>query len=209
MVAAAQSQEGFKLSAQTEQFVGELVQVQRDYLDQFYRDIMTRTPVEIADILGPPIPGIRTPYTQGQVIARAESYGNAAWQGGQKVTRRRQRASGRSRWERRIMGHPRTEHCDDCPPLSALGWQSIGTLPDIGDTECGGRCYCHFEYSDSVEIPTMKAPEPRKPKKPKRVPKIVIEVPDLPHPAGPLSPEQLNEILSKMKISAKVVLGSG
>jgi hypothetical protein len=46
-----------------------------------------------------------------------------------------------------------------------------------------------------------KKPKPQKPKK------IVIQAPDIPHPAGPLSPEQLSEILSKMKITAKVVLG--
>jgi hypothetical protein len=165
MYAAAQTQEGtHNLTPATTVFVDDLVQVQRDYLDQFYRDLQTRTPVEIANILGPAIPGIATPYTQGQVIARAESYGNAAWQGGQKVLRRRQKASGGMKWERRILGHPMTEHCDDCPPLAKLGWQPIGTLPDIGDTECGGRCYCHFEYSDSIEAPTGKAPPPAKPK---------------------------------------------
>jgi hypothetical protein len=44
------------------------------------------------------------------------------------------------------MGH--ADHCDDCPPLAAQGWQPLGTLPDIGDTECGGQCHCHFEYQD-------------------------------------------------------------
>lgn len=203
IVAAAMSQEGGKLSADTEQFVAELTQVQREYLDQFYRDISHRSPTEIKDILGPEVPGF-APYSKAQVVARAEQYGNAAWQGGQKVLRRRKKMSGGARWEWRILGHPKTEHCDDCPPLAALGWQPIGTLPDIGDTECGGRCYCHFEYSDSVETPTVKAPEPRKPKK--RTPKIVIEAPGIAHPAGPLTPEQLSEILSKTKISAKVVL---
>jgi hypothetical protein len=170
MYAAAQSQEGtHHLGAQTAQFVDELVQVQRDYLDQFWRDLQAKTPAEIADILGPPIPGIVTPYTQGQVIARAESYGNAAWQGGQKVARLRKKASGGSRWERRIMGHPKTEHCSDCPPLAKVGWQPIGTLPDIGDTECGGNCLCYFEYSDSVEIPDVAKPGGplRQPKHPK------------------------------------------
>lgn len=57
-------------------------------------------------------------------------------------------------------------NCDDCPPLAALGWQPIGTLPAIGDSECGHLCLCHFEYSDSVERPEMKPKKP-KPEKPK------------------------------------------
>ena len=53
-----------------------------------------------------------------------------------------------AKWERRILGHPKTHHCHDCPPLAALGWQPAGTLPDIGESECGGLCLCTFEYRD-------------------------------------------------------------
>lgn len=207
MVAAAMSQEGPKLSDETNRFVADLTRVQREYLDQFYRDIANRTPLEIKNILGPEVPGFH-PYSKAQVVARAEQYGNAAWQGGQKVLRRRKKASGGARWERRILGHPKTEHCNDCPPLAKLGWQPIGTLPDIGDTECGGRCYCHFEYSDSVETPTVKAPEAGKPANPKKPKKVALKgtqeaIDQL------LNNPQFNEAMKNLKITMKVQVGKG
>jgi hypothetical protein len=63
------------------------------------------------------------------------------------------------RQERRILGEPPTGHCvsgpnsegeyrDSCPRLADRGWQPLGTLPEIGDTPCEGKCWCHFEYRD-------------------------------------------------------------
>jgi hypothetical protein len=208
MFAAAQSQNGPPpLTPDTAKFVDELVEVQRHYLDQFYQDLIQRTPEEITDILGPPLPGIKPPYTKWQAVARAEQYGSAAWQGGQKVMRRRQKESGGARWERRILGHPRTEHCSDCPPIARLGWQPIGTLPDIGDTECGGMCYCHFEYSSAIEMPTGKEkPEKKKPrgKKPQFELEGTQEAID-----QLLSNPQFNEAMKQLKITMKVHVGSG
>ena len=82
-----------------------------------------------------------------------------------------------------------------------MGWQPIGMLPDIGESECGGLCLCHFEYSSEIEAPTGQKVPKGKP------PKVVIEIPEMEHPAGPLSKEQLDEIMSKMKWSATVVMG--
>lgn len=206
MHASAMSQAGYKLSPETATFVDQLSRVQREYLDRFHADLVQRTPQEIATILGPNDPNftpiLRPAYTGPQAIARAEQYGNAAWQCGQKVMRQRKRESGRAHWERRIMGHPATHHCSDCPPLARLGWQPIGTLPNIGDTECEGFCLCHFEYSDSVEQPEMKPgkPQPERPKKyalkgtQENIEKL-------------LGNPQFNQAMKELKITMKVEVG--
>lgn len=38
------------------------------------------------------------------------------------------------------------ENCTDCLEAAAEGWQPIGTLPPIGDSECGVNCKCSFSY---------------------------------------------------------------
>ena len=49
--------------------------------------------------------------------------------------------------ERRVhVGHD--EPCPDCVAGMGAGWQPIGTLPPIFDSECRHRCHCHFEYRD-------------------------------------------------------------
>ncbi len=190
-------------AAETEQ-ADALAKVQEDYLDQFERQLAANPPRDIAEPASLPLAGMPAPMSPAQFAARAEMYGTAAWQAAQKIQRSSKRRSSGGRWERRILGHPKTEHCTDCPPLAALGWQPIGTLPDIGDSECGGLCLCHFEYSAETEVPSPKVV---KPPPTKRRPKIVIDIPDMEHPEGPLSKEQLDEIMSKMTYSAKVVMG--
>lgn len=37
------------------------------------------------------------------------------------------------------------EHCDDCE-AAAGHWETIGTLPDIGNSQCGSRCRCSFDF---------------------------------------------------------------
>lgn len=37
-------------------------------------------------------------------------------------------------------------NCDTCVNQASLGWQPLGTLNAIGDSECGGRCRCDFIY---------------------------------------------------------------
>lgn len=47
--------------------------------------------------------------------------------------------------ERRFL-EPGVIHCDECPDLAAMGWQPIGTLPDIGTQPCVVNDRCWFEY---------------------------------------------------------------
>jgi hypothetical protein len=54
--------------------------------------------------------------------------------------------------ERNILG--RAEHCrpgrnqtrPDCPSLSALGWQALGSIAPIGSRICLWNCRCHVEF---------------------------------------------------------------
>ena len=44
------------------------------------------------------------------------------------------------------------EHCDggnSCPEVSDMGWQPIGSLPQIGSRKCLGNCLCSWEYMNS------------------------------------------------------------
>ncbi len=156
---------GSELTAQEAEQADQLAAIQARYLDRFEQEIVANPPREIAE-LNPIIPAIipaKPPMSPAQIGARAELYATAAWQGAQKVQRASQRKTGNAKWERRILGHPKTEHCTDCPPLAALGWQPVGSLPDIGDSECGPLCLCHFEYSDQAAVPEIKKPKPTKP----------------------------------------------
>lgn len=38
------------------------------------------------------------------------------------------------------------EHCSDCIAYARMGWQPIGSLPVIGDSQCRANCKCVFEY---------------------------------------------------------------
>ena len=134
--------------------------IQERFFDGFERDVLGQNPP-----------------TPGRAAARVESYANSAWQSAQRINHAghtgsngrppyKMRSGNPARWERLVMGHPKTEHCHECPPDAALGWVPIGTLRPIGDRECGHLCLCHFEYSDSLERPEMKPKKP-KPEKPK------------------------------------------
>lgn len=46
--------------------------------------------------------------------------------------------------ERRVLDD--VENCDDCVGYALEGWQPIGTLPEIGDSQCMTNCRCEFEY---------------------------------------------------------------
>ena len=41
------------------------------------------------------------------------------------------------------------EHCPDCLEYESEGWQAVGTLPPIGDSQCGDNCKCTFEYDNN------------------------------------------------------------
>lgn len=48
-------------------------------------------------------------------------------------------------FERRVLGS--AEHCPDCVEYAQMGWQPVGTLPPIGDSQCGQNCKCSFEFN--------------------------------------------------------------
>ena len=49
--------------------------------------------------------------------------------------------------EMRVLGI--AEHCQDCPPLSGY-WAPIGSLPQIGATQCGKNCKCQKVFRKVV-----------------------------------------------------------
>lgn len=118
-------------------------QRQDQFFDRFYDEVKQAPPKPREPTVEP------TAMTPGEFVARVEKYGDSGWQAAQQINRSRALSRGAFRLERRVLGNPRTEHCSDCPPLAALGWQPIGTLPHIGESECGPRCLCHFEWTDS------------------------------------------------------------
>lgn len=199
------------LSADEVDSLDNAAKVQSQYFDKFHHEVRQNPPPEIGDLNSHSVLVLPEPMTPGQFVARAEQYGNSVWQSSVNGHRAITTRQGVMREERRILGHPKGEHCHDCPPLAAMGWQPLGTLPALGDTECGNLCLCHFEFRDAKqpaipELPGTGGP-PEKPKgPPKGRPHIQIELPP-DHPPGPLSPEELDEIISKMKWSAKVVMG--
>lgn len=92
-----------------------------------------------------------TEMTPNQFIARVEKYADTSWQAPQRINRNSAITQGVFKVERRVLGQPKTEHCHDCPPLAAMGWQPLGSLPHIGESECGPLCLCHFEYAESPD----------------------------------------------------------
>jgi hypothetical protein len=124
------------------------VQRQEMYLNRFHAEMLVNPPQPISPPLpdgAPPEPGDSGP----EFAARFELYGNSAVGAAQEVERAAVRRAGVLQQECRVLGKPGTEHCDDCPPLADMGWVAIGTLPPIGQTECGGNCLCRFLYRDA------------------------------------------------------------
>jgi hypothetical protein len=136
---------------------------QAEYLEGFEREVRANPPREISDLSTQVIDATMEPMSSFQFIARAESYGDAVWASGQDSNRSGAKTQGYNE-ERRVLGD--AIHCFDCPPLANMEWQPIGTLPMIGDTECGGHCHCHFEYR--VDASQKATPVPRKPRKPRK-----------------------------------------
>ncbi len=191
---------GSELTAQEAEQADQLAAIQARYLDNFEREIVANPPVEISSTdLATQVLLIQPPRSIGQRVAQAEMYANSAWQAAQKVQRSSKARAGATRWERLVLGKPKTEHCHECPPDAALGWVPFGTLRPIGDRECENLCLCHFEYSDSVEMPTGKGST--KPEKPKTIP--VTEEEHIKQVA--------QELYDKLKqgLKLKVVIGVG
>ena len=79
----------------------------------------------------------------GRLAQRAKLYGNAA-RGTYEQERRAVGVEKGNTQEMRIL-HAK-ESCSDCIEYAALGWQPIGTLPQIGDSVCRQNCACTFSY---------------------------------------------------------------
>jgi hypothetical protein len=79
----------------------------------------------------------------GTLGRRAELYLHAA-RGQYEETRRRDEAERGMDEEARIR-HAR-DSCPTCVDEARKGWQPIGTLRRIGDSECRSRCRCTFDY---------------------------------------------------------------
>ena len=199
-------------SAEEAQQVDRIADVQDEFFRKFEAEVTANPPKELAeprtDLL-PVFPTGKPPVSPARFAARAESYADSTWQGAQRVDRAAIIAAGIERWERRVVGHPKTEHCTDCPPLAAMGWQPIGTLPPIGDSECGHLCLCHFVYSDAAEMPEMrpKNPRPAEPLKitvPKTHKDRVKELNEF-----LTGNQQFNEAMKRLNLEIKVVVGKG
>lgn len=105
--------------------VGAQLREQYKFLRDFAKDIAAgRTPLD------------------GRAIMRSQLYTEAMR--GTYESERRHNYRKRANEERRVLGI--SDHCGDCIDAEARGWQPIGTLPRIGDSVCGGRCHCTFEY---------------------------------------------------------------
>lgn len=84
----------------------------------------------------------RLPLTR-RAILRSQLY-TEAMRGTFESERRRRALRKGAREERRVLGV--ADHCGDCVEYEARGWRPINTLPKIGDSICGARCHCSFEY---------------------------------------------------------------
>lgn len=115
------------------------VKDQLAYLDGFVRDIREHVNA------GKPVPQ--------RMISRAGSYAAAASVTADQARRQSMAdevaEDSADLWEVRVLGV--AEHCNDCVELAGRP-APVGTLPPIGDSECGQYCKCRFEYGPREEL---------------------------------------------------------
>ena len=80
----------------------------------------------------------------GRFLFRCEMYARSGHGTYENVNRELMSESGKFTEERRVT-HA-FEGCDGCIAIEMMGWQPIGTLPEIGAEECLTACMCSFEY---------------------------------------------------------------
>jgi len=83
-----------------------------------------------------------------RISSRSAQYGSAIYSTYENSVRDREikanAAAGNEGEERRDCADD-PNSCEDCIDAAALDWQPEGSLPEIGDSECGGNCRCFFE----------------------------------------------------------------
>jgi hypothetical protein len=92
--------------------------------------------------------------SEAQLANRAQMYADASYATYQNSITLRERAAG-VRLARRVLDTG-AQHCEDCPPLAALGWIPIEELVPIGATECQVQCRCTIEYQTEAEAPPVE-----------------------------------------------------
>ena len=105
--------------------VGSLIKKQYQWLDNFAFDIYTEK------------------QKLGLLITRAKLYAQSG-RGTYEEMRRMLAEDQGFNQERR--GLAPAEHCNDCVVEAEKGWQPIGTLRQIGDSQCRTNCLCRFFF---------------------------------------------------------------
>jgi hypothetical protein len=85
----------------------------------------------------------------GTAISRAGMYGDATNDVFENWKRYEMGQAGFDE-ERRAMDAS-VENCETCIGEADKGWQPIGTLKALGDSECLTNCHCYFEYRKSSD----------------------------------------------------------
>lgn len=81
--------------------------------------------------------------TAGQAAYRASLYARAAYATYENTRRQEMQRAGFQEERRRRTAK---ESCPDCIEYARRGWQPIGTLPPIGQSQCLVNCRCYFEF---------------------------------------------------------------
>jgi len=113
-------------------YVGSEVKKQYAFLDKFAQDILN-DPMK---------------WSTGRLDNRMNLYRESGYAALEKFERREKIIDGFDE-EISILGE--ADHCEDCLDRAGIGWQPIGTLPEIGDSVCNMKCKCHFEYRKAGE----------------------------------------------------------
>ena len=120
---------GPTLSLADEASLAQLTATQYAYLGQFEADTLSGRQ-----------------HRNGTFRARAGMYGRNSWNIAQNLVVRRQRLTADQ--ERRIhMG--KDKPCRVCREQADLGWVSVGTLREIGDSPCQCACHCTFKFRNT------------------------------------------------------------